>query len=87
MPQEDTGFFVISDNANSHHALVFWLQGRTFNHFETGRKDKRGNPIIKLINKIDDRKFSKQGIICCLKSSESKAEEIILEHLRGTNDD
>lgn len=77
----DNQFFVMSDNANSHHAFPYWLEQREFNQFESGSEDKRGNPIIKLIQRDNDKKFSKQGLVCCLNGSEYDAERMIKSHL------
>lgn len=82
MKQRSEDFFLISDNANSHHAFKFWLKKRDFNDFEMGRPDRKGNPIIKLMKRTDDHGFSKQGIVCCVNGAEQTAQNLIQQHLR-----
>lgn len=82
MKQRTDDFFLISDNANSHHAFKFWLRKRDFNDYEQGKPDKRGNPIIKLIKRTDERGFAKRGIVCCVAGAEDVAMNLIQQYLR-----
>lgn len=79
--RKDSDFFVFSETVNSQHAFGFWLKARDFNKFEQGRNDKKGNPLIKLFNNVDEGRFSREGIVCCLNGSEQQAKEMIEKHL------
>jgi len=77
----DSDFFVLSENEKSKETLKDWLQSRDFNDYEMGKNDKRGNPMIKLLNRTGRKNFTKAGLICCLGDSKDDAIQIIDFHL------